>query len=141
MGLPGPGPSGCHRSPMAVQSPFQASRRGSKNGTLWDSHSKVSFDVIWVTECVLWPNRCSKRVANGVPKGVQNELKTRVPTKTTKMWFGTLFATFEPCPPCLKTVSWGTFWGYLSGFRGRSTKETLQNTHLQSHIVILKAQA
>ena len=109
MGLPRPGPSGCLRSSMAVQSPFQASRRGSKNGTLWDSHSKVSFDVIWASECVLWPNRCSKRVANGVPKGVQNELKTRVPQKTTKMWFGTLFATFEPCPPRLKTFILGDF--------------------------------
>ena len=86
-----------------------------------------------------WPNRCSKRVPNGGPKGVQNALKTMVPRKTSKMWFRTLFATFQPCPPCLKTLTLGTLLGHLSGVPGRSTNEPLQNTHLKAHMVILRA--
>ena len=81
----------------------------------WDSHSKGSFGVLWASECVPWPNRCSKRVPNGGLKGLQNELKTMVPTKTRKISFRTLFATFQPCPPCLKTLALGTVLGHLSG--------------------------
>ena len=100
----------------------------------WDNHSKVSFDVIWASECVLWTDRCPKRVANGAPKGIQNDLKTRVPTKTTKMWFDTLFATIQPCPPCLYTLIVGTFLGYLSGVprevnKSNPPKHTLASSH------------
>ena len=64
---------------------------------------------------MLCPHRSPKRVPNGGPKGVQNEVQTRVPLKTSKMWFRTLFATFQPCPPCLKTLALGIVLGHLSG--------------------------
>ena len=80
-----------------------------------DSHSKASFGVLWASECVPWPTRCSKRVPNGGPNRVRNELKRMVPTKTSKMWFRALFITFQPCPPCLKTLALGILLGHLSG--------------------------
>ena len=89
-----------------------------------DFHSKVSFDVIWASECVLWTDSCPKRVANGAPKGVQNELKTRVPTKTTKMLFGILFATFQPCQTSFITSISGTDLGHLGGVRREVQKRT-----------------
>ena len=101
-------------------SPSPQDPRRNPDGVLkmvpfWDSHSKASFGVLWASECVPWPTRCSKRVPNGGPNGVQNELKSMVPTKKSKMWFRTLFATFQPCPPCLKTLALGTVLGHLSG--------------------------
>ena len=101
---------------------------------VWDSHSKASFGVLWASECVPWPNRCSKRVPNGSLKGLQNELKTMVPTKTSKMWFRTLFATSQPCPSCLKTLTLGTLLGHLSGGprevnERTSPKHTSQGAH------------
>ena len=62
---------------------------------------------------------------NGGPKGVQNEVQTRVPLKTSKMWFRTLFATIEPCPLCLKTLVLGTLLGHLSGVPSEVNKRTL----------------
>ena len=90
----------------------------------WVSHSKASFGVLWASDCVPWPNRCSKRVPNGGLKGLQNELKTMVPTKTSKMWFRTLFVTFQPCPLCVKTLVLGTVFGHLSGVLREFNKRT-----------------
>ena len=56
-----------------------------------------------------------KRVPNGGPQEIENELKTRVPTKTSKTSFRTLFATFQPCPLCSKTVDLGSVSGHFSG--------------------------
>ena len=96
---------------------------------VWDSHSKASFGVLCASECEPWPNRCSKRVPNGDPKGVQNALKTMVPRKTSKMWFRTLFATFQPCPPCLKTLALGVVLGHLSGVpRGVNARSLPKHT-------------
>ena len=78
--------------------------------------------------------RCSKRLPNGGPKGVQNALKTMVPRKTSEMWFRTLFATFQPYPPCLKTLALGTLLGHLGGGprevnERTSPKHTSQGAH------------
>ena len=61
---------------------------------------------------------------NGGPKGVQNEVQTRVPLKTSKMWFHAVFATFQPCPLCLKTLVLGTVLGHLSGVPSEVNKRT-----------------
>ena len=90
----------------------------------WDSHSKAFFGVPWASYCVLCPYRFPKRVANGGLKGVQNQPKRRVPIETSKMWFRTLFATFQPCPLCLKTLVLGTVLGHLSGVPSEVNKRT-----------------
>ena len=89
-----------------------------------DSHSKAFFGVPWASYCVLCPYRSSKTVPNGGPKGVQNEVQTRTPIKTSKMTFRTLFATFQPCPLCLKTLVLGTVLGHLSGVPSEVNKRT-----------------
>ena len=106
----------------------------------WDSHSKAFFGVPWASYCVICLYRSPKRVPNRSPKGVQNEVQTRVPLKTSKMWFRTLFATFQACPPCWKTFILGLCWVIRVGSPGRSTKEPLQNTNLKAQIVILEGQ-
>ena len=103
-------------------------------------HSKATFGVIWASLCAPWPNRSFKRVPNGGPQEVKNELKTRVPTKTNKTSFGTLFATFQPCPLYLKTLILGTVLGHLNGVPSEVNKRRPPNTHLKAHMVILGAQ-
>ena len=114
---------------LQLGSPSPQDPRRNPDGVLkmvpfWDSHSKASFGVLWASEFVPWPTRCSKRVPNGGPNGVQNELQSMVPTKKSKMWFRTLFATFQPCPLCLKTLVLGTVLGHLSGVPSEVNKRT-----------------
>ena len=47
-----------------------------------------------------------------------------VPTKTSQMWFCTLFATFQLCPLCLKTLVLGIVLGHLSGVPSEVNKRT-----------------
>ena len=54
----------------------------------------------------------------------QTEFKTRVLLKTRKTWFRTLFATFQPCPPCLKALVLGTVFGHPSGVPRGVNKST-----------------
>ena len=79
--------------------------------------------LLWFST-YFYENRCSKRMSNGGPKGVQNDVQTRVPLKTSKMWFRTLFATFQPCPLCLNTLVLGTVLGHPSGVPSEVNKRT-----------------